>query len=873
MATRRSEPSDALAAYRRKRDFERTPEPRPAAAKRTKQRSFVIQKHAASRLHYDFRLEFDGVLWSWAVPKGPSYDPAEKRMAVHVEDHPVSYGSFEGTIPPKQYGAGHVIVWDRGTWEPVGDARDGMEKGKLVFRLNGEKLAGLWELVRIRKAGDRQDPWLLFKKKDEWAKPLAEYDVVTALPDSVIAKPLGLVAEREAPQGSSAATRRPDAPVAHDALVGAVKAALPATLSPQLATLSKTVPSGSDWLCEIKLDGYRVMCRIDRGKVSLITRGGHDWTARMKSLAAAIEAMGVGSAWLDGEILVMNDAGIPDFNALQNAFDASRTEQILCYLFDVPFFEGYDLRKVPLQDRRRLLRQLVEQRGSERVRFSEDFPGDVASVLDNVCRLQLEGVIAKRRDAPYVSRRTETWLKLKCGQRQEFVIGGFVDRSGAAAEVGSLLLGVYDKGRLVYAGNVGTGWDGKTGRELFRKLEQIEIDASPFEGGDPTGRGRWSRRSAAATERWVRPELVAEIAFAEWTPDGHVRHASFQGLRADKAPAEVTRERPATPPPAEPAAKPATASPPRRGAPMPKATATTTKVSNPDRVIDPSTGLKKIDLVRYYESVADWILPHLVDRPVSLVRGPTGIGGELFFQKHGDKLGIPGIRELDAALWPGHQPLLEIGNTQALVGAAQMNVIELHTWNSTAKHIDHPDRVVFDLDPGEGVGWTQLQEAAVLTRTILTELGLRSWLKTSGGKGLHVFVPLAPRLDYDNVNGFSKAVVQHLATTIPSRFVAKSGAENRRGRIFVDYLRNGHGATTASAYSARARPGLGVSMPVRWEDLPALKSGAHWTIATAREHLSFQKVDPWAEYGSTRQTLTAAMKMLGYKMVKPKKRR
>ncbi|MEO6743063.1 MAG: DNA ligase D [Caldimonas sp.] len=871
MPTRRSEPAEALSAYRRKRDFERTPEPRATVAKRTKQRSFVIQKHAASRLHYDFRLEFDGVLWSWAVPKGPSFDPAEKRMAVHVEDHPVSYGSFEGTIPPKQYGAGHVIVWDRGTWEPVGDARQGMADGKLVFHLHGEKLAGLWELVRIRKPGDRQDPWLLFKKKDEWAKPLSAYDVVTALPDSVITKPLGPLAERENPGGNAAvAPPHDETPVAHDALKGAVKAHLPDSVSPQLATLSKTVPTGSDWLCEIKFDGYRVMCRVDKGKVSLITRGGHDWTNRMTSLVAQIEAMGVGSAWLDGEIVVMNAAGVPDFNALQNAFDSSRTEQIICYLFDVPFFEGYDLRKVPLQDRRRLLRQLIEHKGSDRVRFSEDFPGDVASVLDNVCRLQLEGVIAKRRDAPYVSRRTETWLKLKCGQRQEFVIGGFVDRSGATAEVGSLLLGVYDEGKLVYAGNVGTGWDGKTGHELHGKLTHIEIDEPPFEVGDPTGRGRWSRRTAAATERWVRPELVAEIAFAEWTPDGHVRHASFQGLRADKAARDVTRERPAAITHSEPARK---ATPPAPAATRKTASSSAQKVSNPDRVIDPSTGLKKIDLVRYYESVADWILPHLIDRPVSLVRGPTGIGGELFFQKHGDKLGIPGIRELDAALWPGHQALLEIANAQALVGAAQMNVIELHTWNSTAKHIDTPDRVVFDLDPGEGVTWVQLQEAAVLTRTILTELGLRSWLKTSGGKGLHVFVPLATRLDYDNVNGFSKAVVQHLAATIPSRFVAKSGAENRHGRIFVDYLRNGHGATTASAYSARARPGLGVSMPVTWDDLPTLKSGAHWTIATAREHLSFQKVDPWAEYFSTAQTLTAAMKMLGYKQVKPKKRR
>ena len=864
MTTRKPEAGGALAPYRRKRDFARTPEPEPTASKAGERLSFVVQKHAATRLHYDLRLEFDGVLWSWAVPKGPSFDPAEKRMAVHVEDHPVSYGSFEGTIPPKQYGAGHVIVWDRGTWEPVNDARAGIAQGKLVFRLHGEKLAGLWELVRIRKPGEqRQDPWLLFKKKDEWARPLSEYDVVSALPDSVIAKPLGPIEARE--MRTTGLRRRTESRLLPEQLEGAVKAALPRKLSPQLATLSKTVPSGGDWLCEIKFDGYRVMAHIDKREVRLVTRGGHDWSARMKSLAAAVAALDLQSTWLDGEIVVMNDDGVPDFNALQNAFDSARTESIVYYLFDLPYFEGYDLRRVPLHQRRTLLRQVLEARGAgDRIRFSEDFPGDVASVLAQVCQLKLEGVIAKRPDAPYLSERTESWLKLKCSQRQEFVIGGFVDRTGAAAEVGSLLLGVHnDDGQLVYAGNVGTGWDGKTARELHRKLSQLEIDESPFDVRDPGGRGRWSRRTAAAVERWVEPRLVAEVTFAEWTPDGHVRHASFKGLRDDKAAAEIVRERSA-----EIATAPAPAAAPARATPK----TPTTKVSNPDRIIDPSTGLKKLDLVRYYESVADWILPHLIGRPVSLVRGPTGVGGELFFQKHGDKLGIPGIRELDASLWPGHLPLLEIANVQALVGAAQMNVIELHTWNSTVGNIDKPDRVVFDLDPGEGVAWTQLQEAAVLTHTMLSELGLRSWLTTSGGQGLHVLVPLAPRLDYDNVNGFAKAVVQHLAATIPSRFVAKSGASNRTGRIFVDYLRNGHGATTAAAYSARARPGLGVSMPVAWEALSSLKSGAHWTIATAREHLSFQKVDPWAAYGSTAQTLGEAMKLLNYKPVKASRR-
>jgi bifunctional non-homologous end joining protein LigD len=642
----------------------------------------------------------------------------------------------------------------------------------------------------------------------------------------VIAKPLRPIEARET-RATGARTRN-ESRLLPEQLEGAVKAALPRKLSPQLATLSKTVPSGRDWLCEIKFDGYRVMARIDKREVRLVTRGGHDWSAKMKSLASAVAALDLQSTWLDGEIVVMNGDGVPDFNALQNAFDSARTDGIVYYLFDLPHFEGYDLRRVPLHQRRALLRQLLEAKAAgDRIRFSEEFPGDVASVLAQVCRLRLEGVIAKRPEAPYVSERTESWLKLKCSQRQEFVIGGFVDRSGAAAEVGSLLLGVHnDDGQLVYAGNVGTGWDGKTARDLHRKLSELEIDQSPFDVRDPGGRGRWSRRTAAAVERWVEPKLVAEVSFAEWTPDGHVRHASFQGLRTDKAAAEIVREHTA-----EVAAVPAPVAAPTRATPK----TTTTKVSNPDRIIDPSTGLKKLDLVRYYESVADWILPHLIGRPVSLVRGPTGVGGELFFQKHGDKLGIPGIRELDASLWPGHLALLEIDNVQALVGAAQMNVIELHTWNSTVDNIDKPDRVVFDLDPGEGVAWVQLQEAAVLTHTMLNELGLRSWLKTSGGKGLHVLVPLAPRLDYDNVNGFAKAVVQHLAATIPSRFVAKSGASNRTGRIFVDYLRNGHGATTVAAYSARARPGLGVSMPVAWEELSSLKSGAHWP---SRRHVS-----------------------------------
>ena len=836
-------PDDPLERYVAKRDFKITSEPKGARAKPRKQLSFVIQKHAATRLHYDFRLELDGVLLSWAVPKGPSFDPADKRMAVHVEDHPVSYGGFEGTIPKGQYGAGSVIVWDRGSWEPVGDPREGMDKGKLVFELHGEKLAGLWELVRIRKPGDRQDPWILFKKKDAWARPRAEYDVISALPDSVKAKPLRPVEERE-PRGDGGARTKSAEPRAPD-LANAVDAALPATLAPQLATLSKAVPSSGEWISEVKFDGYRLMARIDEGRVRLITRGGHDWTSKLASLAGEVESLGIDSAWLDGEIVVLAADGTPDFNALQNAFDAARTDSIVYFLFDVPFLDGRDLRQVPLSSRRALLRQLLDAHPADHLRYSAEFIGEATSLLKAACEIKLEGLIAKRADAPYESRRSEAWLKLKCSERQEFVIGGFTERSNSGTEVGALLLGVHERGKLRYVGNVGTGWDAKTGQALKTRLARLEVDAPPFETGDLKP-GRWSRR-AAGGERWVKPQLVAEVSFGEWTPDGKIRHAKFEGLRIDKPAQGVTREAAAA------AANPG-----------PGASPTKIKISNPDRVIDPSTGLKKIDLVRYYESVADWILPHLKGRPVSLVRGPQGIGGQLFFQKHPETR-VAAMTELDPALWPEHAALMQVDSVEALVSAAQMNVIEFHTWNATSKKIGQPDRMVFDLDPGEGTPWSRVKEAALLTRTLLEELALVGFLKTSGGKGLHVVVPLTPRDDWDTVKGLSQAVVQHLAQAIPDRFVAKSGPANRVGKLFVDYLRNSHGATTAAAFSARARPGLGVSMPIAWEQLQELKSGAQWTVQTAREYLSFQKVDPWADYWTTKQTLVSAMKALGYR--------
>ena len=915
-----------LAKYNAKRDFAITPEPSGEAAKAGEQLAFVIQKHWASHLHYDFRLELDGVLLSWAVPKGPSFDPKVKRMAIHVEDHPVSYGSFEGRIPEKQYGAGTVIVWDRGTWVPVGDPAVGLAAGKLVFALHGEKLAGLWELVRIAKPGDRQEAWLLFKKRDGRARSADAYDVTTALPDSVIEKSLGLLEVREPlaeeapvePPPSAAkksskkqsfakttsGTRTKSAKPASSIPDGAKKAALPDRLAPQLATLARTPPTGDAWSVEAKFDGYRILARIAKGKARLITRNGNDWTDKLESLARAVEALGIGEGWLDGEMVVAKEGGGQDFNALQNAIDHARNEHITYFLFDAPYLEGYDLRAVPLSERRAALKAVLDRTTSDRIRFSDDFPAAPAAVLEAACAMKLEGVIVKRRDAPYVSSRSETWLKLKCSLRQEFVIGGYTDRTNSTSEVGNLLLGVYEDGKLRFAGAVGTGWSLATAAELKQKLAKLEIDGTPFESGS-TKQSRWTKRTPG-TEHWVEPKLVAEVSFAEWTPEGHLRHASFQGLRSDKAAKLIVREqavdgidestdteptsgkgtkRVVTKATAKTAAKTATKS----------ATKTTTKtatkksvasgakvepaaspkdngkplvggirVSSPERVIDASSGATKLDLVRYYDSVADLILPHLVGRPVSLVRGPSGVDGELFFQKHMEAK-IAGVTLLDASLWPGHAALIAIETKEALLSAAQFNTIELHTWNAVVGAIDKPDRMVFDLDPGEGVSWTHVKEAAALTRALLDALGLVSFLKTSGGKGLHVVVPLAPRADWDTVKGFSQAIVQHLAKTIPDRFVAKLGPANRVGKVFVDYLRNGHGATTAIAFSARSRPGLGVSVPIAWDQLDVLTSGAQWTIATARDWWSLQKTNPWAAYPKTKQTLTAAMKRLGYR--------
>ena len=833
---------DKLAEYRAKRDFKITSEPGPKLGRSGKQLSFVIQKHHATRLHYDFRLELDGTLLSWAVPKGPSFDPKEKRLAVHVEDHPISYGSFEGTIPPGQYGAGTVIVWDRGVWIPDSDnpKRD-YHAGKLKFSLQGEKLQGRWALVRTRgREDERQESWLLIKEPDEFVRPKSEYDVTEALPDSVIQHP---------PKQAQAAPGR-----AAD-LEGARKAALPALIAPQLATLvNEAPPDHDDWLYEIKLDGYRLLARIDHGKVSLFTRSGKDWSDKLKPQCEALKKLKVQSAWIDGEIVVLDEQSRPSFQLLQNAFEHERAGSISFIAFDLPYADGHDLRKSPLRARRTLLKQLMEPHLGERLRFSEEVAGSPEQLLHAACNLQLEGLIGKRADAPYVEGRTKSWIKLKCQQRQEFVIVGFTEPKGSRSGLGSLLLAVNDEqGRLRYAGRVGTGFDTASLTSLRGKLDALEAKVSAV-AQDPRARPVGSEKV-----HWVKPELVCEVAFAEWTDEGSIRHATFQGLRNDKPAREIGHEKAVAPPRAAPRAAAKKPAADKAAGPMVHGL----RISNPDRVIDPASGITKLELAEYYDLVAPHILPHLKARPVALVRAPEGITGELFFQKHLAQIVIPKIRRLGPEIDPPHPSLIVIDNPTALVGSAQMGVVELHTWNAVYTHIDKPDRIVFDLDPGEGVNWARIVEGAELTKTLLDELGLKSFLKTSGGKGLHIVVPLQRRHDWEFCKNFSQAVTLHLARTLPQRFAAKMGAKNRVGKIFVDYLRNNRGATSACAFSARARPHLGVSVPVAWDELVELRGGDHWTIRTLPQRLEdLRGHDPWADYEASRQTLTAAQRML-----------
>ena len=876
--------SDPLKVYKTKRDFNKTSEPQDGGGTVGSGFAFVVQKHWATRLHYDVRLEFEGTMRSWAVPKGPSFDPKDKRMAVQVEDHPIAYNQFEGEIPAKQYGAGKVIIWDKGIWQPLDDPKIGLREGNLKFSLHGHKLHGNWALIRIKSredddaTGERniKPTWLLIKEKDAFARPAMDYSVVDEMPDSVaklppptpftisktsaknLPEPKNIASANGHAEGAAKKQLKADLPFVSKKTAsailektatskkntmppGAIKAPLPPKLIPQLATLVDSAPLDSeDWLYEIKYDGYRLLSRIEGKKISLITRNGHDWTEKLSTLAESLRDAKLPNGWYDGEIVMPGENGIPDFQALQGAFDAKKTQRIIYFLFDLPFASGFDLRQVPLMARRKILRSLLEKSSSQSIRFSETFEANGADIVASACRLGMEGVIGKKRDATYVSRRSPDWIKLKCSHRQEFVIGGYTDPQGSRSGLGALLLGVHDAdGKLRYAGKVGTGFDEKTLRSLITALSAIKSEENPFNAVSdlqPDG-------------HWVKPKLLAEVSFAEWTKSGRIRHPVYHGLRSDKPARAIVREVPRHV---------------NENVDVSSALPASLKITNPEREIDAGSGITKIELLRFYALVAPLMMPHLKGRPVSLLRAPDGVGKQVFFQKHLAVAHMAGIAQLAAALDPDHERLLEVARAEGLLSAAQMNVIEFHTWNAIKTTIDKPDRMTFDLDPGEGVAWGFMQESAMLVKAFLTQLGLTSFVKTSGGKGFHIVVPIAKRYGWEAVKAFSRAIVAHLVSAIPSHFVVKSGPRNRVGKIFVDYLRNGFGATTVCAWSARARPGMGVSVPITWDEVNHVTGGAHWTIRTIHTRLDQGNI-PWDEYATSAQGLAPAMRKLGFK--------
>ena len=830
----------ALETYRRKRDFAATPEPKGGRRRRAGN-SFVVQKHDATRLHYDFRLEMDGVLKSWAVTRGPSLVAGDRRLAVHVEDHPLEYGDFEGTIPKGEYGGGTVIVWDRGTWSPIGDARKAYAKGHLEFELDGEKLAGRWHLVRMQgKPGERRENWLLIKGDDEFARPEGAADILDERPQSVkTGRDIADVAG-EAPGWSSKTGRigrtgrtakakpEPAPPVDADdeaavpdpaAVKGAKKAALPDFVPPMLASLVAAAPAGERWLHEIKFDGYRLQARLEAGRVRLTTRGGLDWTKKFgKPVVAALQELPVGTAIVDGELVVETDSGASDFSALQADLSAGRSDRFIFYVFDLLHLDGYDLTAVPLVGRKALLEQLVAGAGGP-IRFSEHFAQSGAAVLRHACRLSLEGIVSKLRDAPYRDGRGKSWVKSKCSARQEFVVGGYVPSSVSRKAIGSLVLGVHEDGALRHVGRVGTGFTAAAAEALLRRLEPLRTPSSPFAG-------RLTAEEARQV-RYVRPELVAEVEFRAWTADGHLRHASFRGLREDKPAAEIVREAAAA------------------GAKAPAPQRRTVELTHPDRLYWPDEGVTKEGLADYYAEVWRHIAPFVVGRPLALLRCPNGIAGEKFFQKHAWKGLNPNIVEVADPKDPSGAPMLAIEDLDGLIGLVQSAVLEIHPWGATIADWERPDMIVMDLDPGDGVAWQAVIDAALEVRQRLSDAGFAAFVKTSGGKGLHVVAPLKPAAEWPAVKTFAKGLADAMAADDPKRYVSTIAKAKRRGRILIDYLRNQRGATAVAAYSTRARPGAAVSAPLGWDELGPGIGPAYFTVANMPTRLAALTGDPW----------------------------
>lgn len=866
--------SRALDRYQSMRDFRSTDEPSGVVTESRTGRAFVVQKHDATRLHYDFRLELDGVLLSWAVPKGPSLSPKDRRLAVRTEDHPVDYMDFEGNIPHGQYGGGPVIVWDRGTWKPLEDPHEGLSKGRLDFSLHGEKLHGRFMLVRTRRDDRGKEQWLLFKRDDVEARSGEQADIVTLRPESVLTGRLVEEVEEGVPRPTKKTKRSSAGATAHAAVrkkagrasgAGAAKkvpgrtavgkparrpSKLPASsrLSPQLATLVSEVPRGPGWLFEVKYDGYRALAFKNGEAVRIVTRGGQDWTDRYTAIADALSRIRVDTAVIDGEIAYVLPDGRTTFQKLPKA--RPDDPHLVFHAFDLLFADGADLRDEPLTERKAILRTVLAGEKPP-LRFADHQEGSGEAFFAEACKLGLEGIIGKRADAPYTEKRTKDWVKLKCQNRQEMVIVGFTPPKGSRKGLGALLLGVHEGKRLEYAGKVGTGFSQSTLAELHGRLAPLAVDA-PAVVNAPRMRD----------VTWVEPKLVAEVRFTEWTDGGALRHPSFEGLREDKPASRVKREVERRAPTTESTSRRRSAS---TATSSPRANANGSEsiagvsISHPGRVIDADTGATKADLARYFEAVGPWMIPYAKHRPLMLVRAPRGVGDGTFVQRHHGGRRKPAIERPDedghiGVAEAGSEPVMFVKDVAGLVELVQGNAIEFHGWGSIMPHWEKPNWVVFDFDPDEGLPFDRVVDAARELREILQTLGLQSFCKTTGGKGLHVVVPLAARHEWETIRTFASAVAGVMVAQSPKRFVAVASKARRRGKIFIDWLRNGEGATAILPYSTRARPGLPVAMPVAWDDLGRFDP-ADFNVTTAADFITRRKKDPWETMTSLKQTI------------------